>query len=83
MKIGDQRIADLEIVWQLLDPFEREILYYWAVEEMTAQEISHQIDVPVKPVCPNAFTSAGPMPQALFVVLETRWKTLPLGMIRA
>ncbi|UCB56065.1 MAG: RNA polymerase sigma factor [Thiotrichales bacterium] len=38
--------ADLEIVWQLLDPFEREILYYWAVEEMTAQEISHQIDVP-------------------------------------
>ena len=38
--------ADLEIVWQLLDPFEREILYYWAVEEMTAREISHQIDVP-------------------------------------
>ena len=38
--------ADLEIVWALLDPFEREILYYWAVEEMTAQEISSQIDVP-------------------------------------
>lgn len=38
--------ADLEIVWELLDPFEREILYYWAVEEMTAQEISSQIDVP-------------------------------------
>lgn len=38
--------ADLEIVWQLLDPFEREILYYWAVEEMTAREIAHQIDAP-------------------------------------
>ena len=38
--------ADLEIVWQKLDPFERELLYYWAVEEMTAQEISRQIDVP-------------------------------------
>jgi len=38
--------ADLEIVWELLDPFEREILYYWAVEEMTAQEISSQIDEP-------------------------------------
>lgn len=38
--------VDLEIVWQLLDPFERELLYYWAVEEMTAQEISSQIDVP-------------------------------------
>lgn len=38
--------VDLEIVWEILDPFEREILYYWAVEEMTAQEISSQIDVP-------------------------------------
>ena len=38
--------ADLDIVWQILDPFERELLYYWAVEEMTAQEISNQIDVP-------------------------------------
>ena len=38
--------ADLEIVWELLDPFERELLYYWAVEEMTAQEIAGQIDVP-------------------------------------
>ena len=38
--------ADLEIVWRLLDPFERELLYYWAVEEMTAQEIASQIDVP-------------------------------------
>ena len=37
---------DLEIIWEKLDPFEREILYYWAIEEMTAQEISSQIDVP-------------------------------------
>lgn len=38
--------VDLEIVWELLDPFERELLYYWAVEEMSAQEIAGQIDVP-------------------------------------
>jgi len=38
--------TDLEIVWELLDPFDREILYYWAVEEMTAQEISSQIGMP-------------------------------------
>ena len=38
--------ADLEIVWKKLDPFEREIMYYWAIEEMTAEEISRQIDVP-------------------------------------
>ena len=37
---------DLEIIWEKLDPFEREILYYWAIEEMTAQEISSQINVP-------------------------------------
>ncbi len=38
--------VELEIVWQRFDPFEREILYYWAVEEMSAQEISEQINVP-------------------------------------
>ena len=38
--------ADLEIVWKKLDPFEREIMYYWAIEEMTALEISRQIDAP-------------------------------------
>ena len=38
--------ADLEIVWEILDAFEREILYYWAVEEMTAKEIACQIEVP-------------------------------------
>ena len=38
--------ADLAIVWELLDPFDRELLFYWAVEEMTAQEIAARIDVP-------------------------------------
>ena len=38
--------VELEIVWKSFDPFEREILYYWAVEEMTAQEISTELDVP-------------------------------------
>lgn len=38
--------GDLERVWNKLDPFEREIMYYWAIEEMTAQEIARQIDVP-------------------------------------
>ncbi len=38
--------VELEIMWQKFDPFEREILYYWAVEEMTAQEISEQINKP-------------------------------------
>ncbi len=36
---------DLEIIWKRLDPFEREILYYWAIEEMTAKEIAQAIDV--------------------------------------
>ena len=38
--------VELELVWKKFDPFEREILYYWAVEEMTAQEISDQINKP-------------------------------------
>ena len=38
--------VELEIVWKNFDSFEREILYYWAVEEMTAQEISIELDVP-------------------------------------
>ncbi len=38
--------VELEAMWEFFDPFEREILYYWAVEEMTAQEISTQINVP-------------------------------------
>ncbi len=38
--------VELEAVWQKIDPFEREILYYWTIEGMTAQEISQQIGVP-------------------------------------
>ena len=37
---------DLEIVWQKLDPFEREIMYYWAIEGMTAKEIAIEINIP-------------------------------------
>ncbi len=37
---------DLEIIWKKINIFEREILYYWAIEGMTAQEIARQIDVP-------------------------------------
>ena len=37
---------DLEIIWEKLETFEREILYYWAIEGKTAQEISKQIDTP-------------------------------------
>lgn len=38
--------VELERLWQKIEPFEREILFYWAVEGMTAQEISVQINVP-------------------------------------
>ena len=38
--------VDLEIIWQILDPFEREIMYYWAIEEMTAKEISLETGTP-------------------------------------
>lgn len=37
---------DLEIIWHKLDPFEREIMYYWAIEEMTAKQIAIEIRVP-------------------------------------
>lgn len=37
---------DLEIVWHRLDPFEREIMYYWAIEGMTAKEIAIEIKKP-------------------------------------
>ena len=37
---------DLEIIWKELNTVEREVLYYWAIEGMTAQEIANQIDVP-------------------------------------
>ncbi len=38
--------VELEILWEKFDPFEREILYYWAIEEMTAKEISTALNVP-------------------------------------
>lgn len=37
---------DLEIIWKELNTVEREVLYYWAIEGMTAQEIAEQVDVP-------------------------------------
>ncbi len=37
---------DLEIIWKKINTFEREILYYWAIEGLTAQEIAEQIDMP-------------------------------------
>ena len=38
--------CDLEIMWKELNAMEREVLYYWAVEGMTAQEIAELIDAP-------------------------------------
>ena len=37
---------DLDIIWQKLDAFEREIMYYWAIEDMTAKEIAEEIRIP-------------------------------------
>lgn len=37
---------DLVSIWKELNVIEREILYNWAIEGMTAQEIADQIDVP-------------------------------------
>ncbi len=37
---------DLEIIWKELNTVEREVLYYWAIEGMSAQEIAGQIDAP-------------------------------------
>lgn len=33
-------------IWQRLAPFEREILYFWAVEGMTVQEVAHELGTP-------------------------------------
>jgi len=35
---------ELDRLWSLLDPLEREILYYWAVEDMTAAQIATTLD---------------------------------------
>lgn len=37
---------DLEIIWKELNIMEREVLYYWAIEGFTAQEIAGQLNVP-------------------------------------
>ena len=37
---------DLAAIWALLDPREREILYLWAQQGMTAAEIATQTDTP-------------------------------------
>lgn len=38
---------DLERVWALLDPFERELLHLWALEGFTAKEVASQLDLPL------------------------------------
>ncbi len=38
--------AEVEALWQALKPLERELLYLWAVEGLTAQEIADQTDTP-------------------------------------
>ena len=43
MELNDYDYGQLT---KMVDIFEREILYYWAIEGMTAQEISRQIDTP-------------------------------------
>ncbi len=37
---------DMGLIWDQLDAFDREILFYWAVEGYSLQEIANQIDVP-------------------------------------
>lgn len=37
---------DLEMIWKKLSAVEKEILYYWAVTGMTAQEIANQTATP-------------------------------------
>lgn len=37
---------DLEIIWPMLDLIDREILFYWAVEDMSAQQIAEELDKP-------------------------------------
>jgi len=37
---------ELDNVWQLLQPLDREILFLWAVEEYTTGEIAVQLEIP-------------------------------------
>lgn len=38
--------TELDNIWALLDPLEREILFLWAVEEYSTTEIASQLDMP-------------------------------------
>ena len=38
---------DLERIWGLLDPFERELLHLWALEGHTAREVADQLGAPL------------------------------------
>lgn len=38
--------SDLDAAWRLLQPLEREILYLWAMEDMSAREIAAALDMP-------------------------------------
>lgn len=38
--------SELDNIWGLLDPLEREILFLWAVEEYSTTEIASQLDMP-------------------------------------
>lgn len=38
--------TELDNIWGLLNPLEREILFLWAVEEYTTTEIASQLDMP-------------------------------------
>ncbi|MDH5447228.1 MAG: RNA polymerase sigma factor [Gammaproteobacteria bacterium] len=37
---------ELEDIWQLLEPIDREIMFLWAVEEYSVNEISTQLEIP-------------------------------------
>ena len=45
----EQMVIDeqtLDQVWRLLDPLERELMYLWAVEGFTAQQIATELEQP-------------------------------------
>lgn len=54
--IADSDLQDLEslvtdqqtvnLIWETLNPLERELLHLWAVEEFTAREIAEQLEAP-------------------------------------
>ena len=38
---------DLERIWDVLDPFERELLHLWALEGYTGKEVAEQLGLPL------------------------------------